>query len=58
MDTDSGAADRSQGTAINSVKTGDYTPVTRWILILTAAAAVFGMGLYFIYRRKKEQDRS
>lgn len=58
MDTDSGAADRSQGTAINSVKTGDYTPVTRWILILTAAAAVFGMGLYFIYKRKKEQDRS
>ena len=58
MDTDSGAADRSQGTSINPVKTGDYTPVTRWILILTAAAAVFGMGLYFIYRRKKEQDRS
>ena len=58
MDTDSGAADRSQGTSINPVKTGDNTTVTRWILILTAAAAVFGMGLYFIYRRKKEQDRS
>lgn len=58
MDTDSGAADRSQGTSINPVKTGDYTPVTRWILILTAAAAAFGIGLYFIYRRKKEQDRS
>ena len=58
MDTDSGAADRSQGTSINPVKTGDNTTVTRWILILTAAAAVFGIGLYFIYRRKKEQDRS
>ena len=58
MDTDSGATDRSQGTYINPVKTGDYTPVTRWILILTAAAAAFGIGLYFIYRRKKEQDRS
>lgn len=58
MDTDSGAADRSQGTSINPVKTGDNTTVTRWILILTAAAAVFGIGLYFIYRRKKEQDRT
>ena len=58
MDTDSGAADRSQGTSINPVKTGDNTTVTRWILILMAAAAVFGIGLYFIYRRKKEQDRT
>ena len=57
MDTDSGAADRSQGTSTSAVKTGDTTPIIRWILILTAAAAVLGMVLYFIYRRKKEQDR-
>lgn len=56
MDTDSGAADRSQGTSASAVKTGDDTPIIQWILILTLAAAALGMGLY--YTKKKEQDRS